>query len=256
MNSETVKELLPALSAAISDMRDPKKNAANPHFKNRFADLGEVLECIKGPLSDQGLVMTQHADGDVLRTRVWHVKSGEWIESAVNLVMDKKTAQAQGSAITYARRYALKALFGMHDTDDDGQEASKPRKQQPKPAPKSVDAFESVEHAVAAGAQVIAGKLSINEWTAPCEGGRLPGRGSRDRPGQARRTQGSARGEPCRMSNYNRCTFLGRLVRSPELRNTQSGTALCNATIAVNRKRNGEDEPMFLDVVAFNKTPT
>lgn len=144
MNSEQTTELLPALAAAIAVMRDPKKNASNPHFRNRFADLGEVLDCIRDPIADNGLLVTQHVDGDTLRTRVWHTKSGQWIESAVPLLMDKKTAQAQGSAITYARRYALKALFGMHDTDDDGEAATRPPKKtepvsQSQPAPQRTE---------------------------------------------------------------------------------------------------------------------
>lgn len=137
MNSEQTSELLQALAAAIADMPDPKKNAKNPHFNNRFADLGQVLECVREPLANHGLLMTQTCDGPVLITRVWHPKSGQWIESRMTLVLDKQTAQAQGSAITYARRYALKALFGMVDVDDDGSAASERRETAPaRPAPK------------------------------------------------------------------------------------------------------------------------
>lgn len=131
MHSEQVTDLLPALAAAIADMPDPRKNASNPHFRNRFADLGEVMECIAGPLHAHGLVVTQTLAGEnVLVTRVWHAKSGQWIESRLPLLLVKADPQGQGSAITYARRYALKALFGMVDADDDGNKAS----ERPKPA--------------------------------------------------------------------------------------------------------------------------
>lgn len=139
--SEQVTDLLQALASAIADMPDPQKNASNPHFRNSFADLGEVMDCIQGPLHEHGLLVTQATtDTNVLVTRVWHAKSGQWIESRLALLLDKQTPQAQGSAITYARRYALKALFGMVDVDDDGEAASnrgrreESQKPQPKPA--------------------------------------------------------------------------------------------------------------------------
>lgn len=128
MNSDSVKNLLPALASAIAAMPDPKKNAKNDHFKNRYADLGAVLECVFQPLADNGLVMTQTvhltAEADVLCTRIWHVASGEWLESNMPLRPEKPTPQGVASAITYARRYAIKALFGMVDVDDDGNAAS------------------------------------------------------------------------------------------------------------------------------------
>jgi hypothetical protein len=124
-HSETVKALLPALSKAISDMPDPKRNKKNDHFKNRYADLGAVLDCIAEPLQANGLVLTQTmTSDDQLVTTVWHCASGEWISSTMALRPEKATPQGMASAITYARRYAIKALFGMSDTDDDGEAAS------------------------------------------------------------------------------------------------------------------------------------
>lgn len=34
----------------------------------------------------------------------------------------------------------------------------------------------------------------------------------------------------------NKCTIIGNLTRAPELRTTQDGTAVCNFTVAVNRR--------------------
>ena len=77
MHSPTITALLPALAAAIADMPDPRKNAANPHFKNKYADLGEVMECIAGPLAANKLMVTQTMEGDkILRTRLWHAVPG------------------------------------------------------------------------------------------------------------------------------------------------------------------------------------
>ena len=125
------KNILPALAAAIAAMPDPKKNAKNEFHGNRYADLGQVLECVAGPLAANGLVLTQTVDAlgeacDVLTTTLWHAATGECIESRITLRPEKNTPQGLASAITYARRYAIKALFGMVDVDDDGNEASRP----------------------------------------------------------------------------------------------------------------------------------
>lgn len=116
------------LRDAMDAMRDPVKNSANPHFRNRYADLGEVIECVRGPLLVNNLLLVQCATRDaLLRTAIYDAESGTiLIESEQPLFLDKQTPQGQGSAMTYARRYALKAMFGMADVDDDGEQASQP----------------------------------------------------------------------------------------------------------------------------------
>lgn len=155
MHSESIKNLLPALSAAIAEMADPVKNAANPHFKNRYADLGEVIECAEEALVKHKLLVTETletADGGVqlLRTRVWHTPSGEWLDSVVRLLVGKMEMQPLGSAITYARRYARKALFGMSDVDDDGNAAGKQKAKPKAEAVATVQPFDLVEDAIEA----------------------------------------------------------------------------------------------------------
>ena len=148
MHSPTITALLPALAAAIADMPDPRKNAKNDHFKNRYADLGEVMDCIAGPLATHKLMVTQTMEGArILRTRLWHVPSGEWLDSVMELQAEKAGMQPMGSAITYARRYALKSLFGMVDVDDDGKKAHTPAKAAKEPPP--VVSFGAVEDAIA-----------------------------------------------------------------------------------------------------------
>jgi hypothetical protein len=72
---------------------------------------------------------------DTLTTSLIH-KSGQWIESEMPLHLPKQDPQGQGSAVTYARRYAYMAILGLvADDDDDGNAASRP-KVQPKPEPK------------------------------------------------------------------------------------------------------------------------
>lgn len=134
-----MKNLLQALHKAMAEMADPKKNATNPAFRNRYADLGAVLESIEGPLQRHGLILTQqiHAEGGatMLVTTLWHAESGESMASSTPLQPEKNTAQGLGSAISYMRRYTIKALFCLSDVDDDGSEASRPARPASKPGP-------------------------------------------------------------------------------------------------------------------------
>lgn len=55
----------------------------------------------------------------------------------------------------------------------------------------------------------------------------------------------------------NRITLMGRLTRDPELRRTQSGTAVTSFSLAVDRDfkgQNGEKETDFIDIVAWRST--
>lgn len=60
-------------------------------------------------------------------------------------------------------------------------------------------------------------------------------------------------------SSYNKVILMGNLTRDPELRQTQSGTAVCRFSIAVNRSFPGQDgsmreETCFIDVDTFGRS--
>lgn len=145
MTSSEIGELAKALAAAQGEMTAAAKDASNPHFKSRYATLASVWDAIRGPLSRNGLSVSQVLEtpdagpGVIVRTMLLH-SSGQWIASRyVMPIPDKLTPQAVGSAITYARRYALSAIVGIApDDDDDGNAASvtPTRQEAPKPAPK------------------------------------------------------------------------------------------------------------------------
>jgi hypothetical protein len=59
----------------------------------------------------------------VLVTRLIH-ESGEWLGSRYPVHPVKADPQGEGSALTYARRYALMALVGIAPEDDDGNAAN------------------------------------------------------------------------------------------------------------------------------------
>lgn len=110
-----------------------QKTAINPHFKNKYVPLEEIIGAVVPLLNEHGIVLLQavgHYEGTpVLVTTLLDSEGGERFESASPLILEKQTPQAVGSAITYMRRYALLSLLGLvADEDDDGNKASPQRR--------------------------------------------------------------------------------------------------------------------------------
>ena len=133
-----MKALYSALVKCQSQIKTALKDSKNPHFKSTYADLTSVMLACKDALAANDLAVLQlsriHESGaPVLVTRIIHT-SGEHIEGEFPLVCkDPNDPQKLGSAVTYARRYALAAALGITADDDDGQAASG---HTPAPAPK------------------------------------------------------------------------------------------------------------------------
>ena len=125
-SSDSINELANALCNAQSQMGGAVKDSANPFFKSSYADLTSVIKAIKQPFADNGLSYTQfpvsNENGVGVSTRLMHV-SGQWLEMEYTLPTVKKDPQASGSAITYARRYALQSIAGIPTADDDAESA-------------------------------------------------------------------------------------------------------------------------------------
>ncbi len=142
--SESISELAKALNKAQAALQPAKFNAVNPFLKNRYADLGAVIDAARKPLADNGLSVTQPVsieDNNVcVDTMLMHV-SGEWISSSTIMAIGeergKSAAQVAGSIITYLRRYSLASMIGIYaDEDTDGNQTEhKPTKQAEQPAP-------------------------------------------------------------------------------------------------------------------------
>ena len=115
------------LVAARSDINNAERNSENPHFRSKYADLGNVIAaCVPGFAAHnitywQGI---RHKEiGPVLVTMLIHV-SGETLEDDGMPLLNKKgDMQGLGSALTYARRYGLLAAAGIAPVDDDGNAA-------------------------------------------------------------------------------------------------------------------------------------
>ena len=136
--SEQIDLLAAALVQFQSQAPAVHKNAVNPHFKNRYADLSAIIEATRKPLTDAGLTIVQLPEGDELVTRIMH-KSGQWIASRTALKCAKNDMQGYGSALSYGRRYAISAMLHLSAEDDDGQAAS--RAPQRKATPTQVQAI-------------------------------------------------------------------------------------------------------------------
>lgn len=131
--SESIVELAKALAAAQGELSNASKNAQNPHFRNNYADLGEILNVVRPVFARHGLGIMQMPDYEsgvvTVETLVTHA-SGEYITSHIRLPVGKNDAQGVGSAITYGRRYSLAAVAGIGQEDDDGAAAAKGRQQE------------------------------------------------------------------------------------------------------------------------------
>lgn len=125
--SKSEIEFAKAMSKAQGEFKIPEKRTKA--FNYYYADLAEINECIKDGLSKNGLSISSDViwgEVPLLKTTCLHV-SGCAKSSTVPIFFRPtekvNDMQALGSAITYARRYALCMLFNLaadKELDDDG----------------------------------------------------------------------------------------------------------------------------------------
>ena len=124
--SNVIGALAAALSKVQGAMVGAVKDSSNPFFKSKYADLSSVWDACRVQLAANNLCVIQTTaeadDGAVLITTLAH-SSGEWIRSVLPIKVKDNSPQAQGSGLTYARRYALAAIVGVSQIDDDAEAA-------------------------------------------------------------------------------------------------------------------------------------
>lgn len=127
-HSETINELAWALAKAQAKIEGAAKSSTNPHFKSKYADLAEVWSACRPALTENGISIVQspeYVQGGVIVTTMLMHSTGQWLSSQLFMpVKQADNAQAVGSAITYARRYALASMVGIAPEDDDGNAAA------------------------------------------------------------------------------------------------------------------------------------
>lgn len=139
------------------------KTADTGKYKYNYADLQTVLEAVTPALREQGLELVQTVQVGLLQTAL--VSTTATTGGPPPLISEVElptgaTPQQLGSAITYARRYAIVCMLGLvTEEDDDASEASgvsaTTRTRQPKDlpvaeVPAAPEGWESDEIALAA----------------------------------------------------------------------------------------------------------
>lgn len=133
--SPSLGELAKALNKAQAEFDPAPLNSSNPHLRNKYADLGSIIETAKPVLAKHGLSVSQMVFGEGgnigITNLLMHV-SGEWIESSVTMPVSEekgiKPSQVAGSIISYLRRYSLAAMLGIYVGGDDDGEGHQERK--------------------------------------------------------------------------------------------------------------------------------
>jgi hypothetical protein len=127
--SNEIDQVAKAVSLAQGQIMPASKSTVNPFFKSKYSTLAQIWEVIREPLSKNGLSVFQDVcssdAGISISTRICHL-SGQWIEfGPLDIPLNKKDAQAVGSATSYGKRYALSAAIGVvsEEDDDDGERA-------------------------------------------------------------------------------------------------------------------------------------
>jgi hypothetical protein len=158
--SESITNIAVALHKFHGLMGKVGKDATNPHFKNKYASLSNIIEATTPHLNSVGLSIIQLPCESGLETMLLHT-SGEYISSvSLTPCKDASNPQALGSALTYARRYALGAVLSLNiDEDDDAQRATVAPAAQPKAKAEltpSHPKWEAAKKAVSEGTTTVA----------------------------------------------------------------------------------------------------
>ena len=160
-----------AFIEAYAAMNNPTKNASNPAFRSKYANLEELLAQTRPILAAVELALVQEPVSEEGRSGVHtylKYKTDETLDfGRYTVPLSKHDAQGAGSALTYTRRYAIAAIFGLAQEDDDGNAASKPQaKREPEaqaaPESKPAPAVETVSESVLKEIHALRDELGID----------------------------------------------------------------------------------------------
>lgn len=126
-----MKNLFKSLAAFQQEV--PVIHKGTQGYGYSYADFPTILDKINPLLKKHHLGFTQLCEGDAVKTIIFHIDSGEMLESLTNIpqgvqLKGMNDFQVLGSAITYIRRYALSSALGLvtdKDTDASGEQTPK-----------------------------------------------------------------------------------------------------------------------------------
>ena len=161
MNTSTEINLISkAMIELNKEIINPKNSAVNPFFKSKYAPLNDILTEVRPLMSKHGLAIIQNTTSENtligIQTMILH-ESGQFIKSDVMYIKsDKDTAQGQGSAITYGRRYQISAMLSIaSEDDDDGNGAEPPKKTTPPPPEKPKGNYVKASKAISEATELL-----------------------------------------------------------------------------------------------------
>lgn len=118
------KQLTEKLLQFQSKIGIVKKDSKNPHFKNTYASLEQILSEVKPILTECKLIVMQPINEKGIGTIIIDAENGHFIESFIPMPVNL-APQPLGSAITYFRRYTIASLLSLEIDDDDAQSTVK-----------------------------------------------------------------------------------------------------------------------------------
>jgi hypothetical protein len=129
--SDERDKVAPALVKAVEQMPNlTRGNTADAGtYSYKYADLADHLDAIRPILARHELAVLQppsntDSGAPVVSTIILH-SSGQYLASTLSVKPTRPDPQSVGSAISYARRYALAATLSIATEDDDGASASR-----------------------------------------------------------------------------------------------------------------------------------
>ena len=126
LHSESLSNIASSLSAFQGkcptvdlDREVTVRTKTGGSYKFRYATLANIRRIIAPILAECKLSFVQTVgDGGSVTTMLMH-ESGEWISDTFRITAGSGSPQDIGSAITYAKRYALSSMLGIVADDDD-----------------------------------------------------------------------------------------------------------------------------------------
>lgn len=122
--SQETTNIIKAIISSAPEISSISKSKQAYGYK--YASLDSLIDMLRGVLPKHGLwfiqMPTRCGEKSMLTTRVIH-SSGEWMEDSIEMTDTELQGKANdtqkvGASITYYRRYALSAIFGIAADDD------------------------------------------------------------------------------------------------------------------------------------------
>ena len=125
------------LFKALADFQNevPTIHEETKGFNYTYSNLNSIFKVIKPLLKKHGLGFYQNLDARSLVTTVFHVESGEQIQSSSDIphvtLKGMNDYQTLGSGVTYLRRYSLSTMLGLiTDKDVDACGTQEPKQKE------------------------------------------------------------------------------------------------------------------------------